>query len=191
MPSEHSTPYVFLSYASADRDRALGIADRLEAAGVPVWIDRRRIEGGTTWSAEIVAGLEGSAAVVVLCSAAAMSSRNVRQEIQLAWESNRPLVPFLLEAVRYPGEVRYHLTGRQWIEVLDQPDEIWLPRALRALAGLGIGADPAAASASLQPSGGEPTVLQPEALPRPDAGPPSADHGPQTTDHGLGPVFNG
>ena len=33
--SQDTDPYVFLSYASADRERALPIADRLEAAAVP------------------------------------------------------------------------------------------------------------------------------------------------------------
>ena len=42
--------YVFLSYASADRERALQIANLREARGVSVWIDRktfvrRRSEG--------------------------------------------------------------------------------------------------------------------------------------------------
>ena len=77
-------PYVFVSYASADGAQAMHIAALLFEQGIPVWIDRQGIEGGTTWSAEIVRGIEGSAAVVVLCSEAAMRSRNVRQEIQLA-----------------------------------------------------------------------------------------------------------
>ena len=42
-------PYVFLSYASADRERALHLADLLEARGVSVWIDRKSIAGGTSW----------------------------------------------------------------------------------------------------------------------------------------------
>ena len=33
-------PYAFVSYASAERERALRIADLLEGQGVPVWIDR-------------------------------------------------------------------------------------------------------------------------------------------------------
>ena len=36
----------FLSYGSADRERALQVADALDATGVPVWFDRRGISGG-------------------------------------------------------------------------------------------------------------------------------------------------
>jgi hypothetical protein len=95
-----AAPYVFLSYASVDRDKALHVADLLEARGIPVWIDRKSIAGGTSWGAEIVRGVEGCAVLVVLSSAAAMASPNVQQEIQLAWESRRPILPLLLESVR-------------------------------------------------------------------------------------------
>ena len=41
MPDYHAAePYVFLSYASVDRERALALADWLETTRVPVWIDR-------------------------------------------------------------------------------------------------------------------------------------------------------
>src|SRR3712207_6615548 len=92
-----SEPYVFLSYASADRERALAITDALEAAGVRVWLDRRAIVGGTSWDAVIVRGIERCAALLVLCSATAMQSVNVQQEVRLALEKRRPLVPLLLE----------------------------------------------------------------------------------------------
>src|SRR5436853_33046 len=46
MSTADRAPYVFLSYASAERDRALAVADALEAAGISVWIDRQAIAGG-------------------------------------------------------------------------------------------------------------------------------------------------
>ena len=45
-PSDLPVPYVFLSYASADRERALRIADLLKRPGSRVWIDRHCIAGG-------------------------------------------------------------------------------------------------------------------------------------------------
>jgi hypothetical protein len=95
MPSPDSPagPYVFLSYAIADRERALRIADRLEGSDISVWLDRKSIPGGTSWSAEIVRGIQGCGALVLLCSAAAVQSKNVQQEVQLAWEHERRLLP--------------------------------------------------------------------------------------------------
>src|SRR3712207_5054685 len=139
-------PNIFLSYSSSDRDRALALADALEAAGVPVWIDRTSIAGGTSWGQEIVEGIKGCAALVILCTERAMASRNVRQEIQLAWRYERPYLPLLLEPVAFPEQVQYFLEGCQWVEVGERPEQGWLPQGLRALERLGLAPDPASAS---------------------------------------------
>jgi predicted ATPase len=138
-PPTESAPYVFLSYASVDREAAFRIADALEANGVGTWVDRRSIAPGSHWSAEIVRGIRGCRAVLVLCSSAALGSRNVQQEIQLAWEHERPLFPILLEPVTLPESVEYALVGRQWIEVRDRSQAEWLPQALAALRSVGFG----------------------------------------------------
>jgi DNA-binding response OmpR family regulator len=136
-PTE-KVPYVFLSYASAEREYALKMADALETNGVGVWLDRRSIAGGSSWSAEIVRGIQGCAAVLVLCSATSMASPNVRQEVQLAWESHRPIVPLRLSDDRPPEAIQYALAGRQWIEVHERAEREWLPAVLRGLRELGI-----------------------------------------------------
>lgn len=138
LPHEDTRTYVFLSYASDDRSRALALAEALERRGVAVWIDRRSIVGGTSWSGEIVQAIEGCAAVLLLCSAASVTSRNVRQEVQLAWETERPIVPLMLEPVQIAESIRYALVGRQWLELHGRPEEGWLPDLLQALARLHI-----------------------------------------------------
>jgi hypothetical protein len=106
-------PYVFLSYASADRERALHLADLLEAQGISVWVDRKSIAGGTSWSAEIVRGIKGCAALLIACSPNAAASPNVQQEVQLAWKNRRPLLPLMLAPTRFPETMEYSLAGRQ------------------------------------------------------------------------------
>jgi predicted ATPase len=144
MATSQETPYVFLSYASVDRTKALQIADQLESKGISIWIDRKRIAGGTRWSKEIVRGIRGCATLAVLSTGAALRSRNVHQEIQVAWEHDRPILPLRLEAIDVPDDVEYALAGRQWVEVLERPDADWLPEALRALRGLGVEPQPSA-----------------------------------------------
>src|SRR3712207_1275697 len=116
-------PNIFLSYSSSDRDRALALADALEAAGVPVWIDRASIVGGTSWGEEIVEGIKGCAALVILCTERAMASRNVRQEIQLAWRYERPYL--LLGPVAFRRVFSISLrSARRWRQATVQ--RIWL-----------------------------------------------------------------
>jgi CheY-like chemotaxis protein len=130
--------YVFISYASADRKRVFPIAESLEAAGVRVWIDRNEIAGGANYGPFIVQGIRDSTAVLVACSATSMQSRNVKQEIQLAWKYQRPYVPLLLEPTVFPDDVTYWLEGWQWIEILDRPNAEWFPELLRAIKNRGL-----------------------------------------------------
>src|SRR3954454_16909517 len=129
---QHRTdaPYVFVSYASVDRERVLPLVDVLTRAGVGVWIDREGIHGGANYAREIAEAIKGSAALVLMASSLSLASRNVKQEIAVAWEYERPYLPLLLEAVTIPDDVKYWLTAAQWIEVLDKEDGGWLPQVL-------------------------------------------------------------
>ncbi|MHB8574251.1 MAG: ATP-binding protein, partial [Dehalococcoidia bacterium] len=131
-------PYVFLSYTSADRERVLRLADRLESAGVHVWLDRRSLVGGMSWDAAIVRAIKDCAVFAVLCTPASIASPNVMQELRLAWEEQRPTLPVLLAPVSFPDEMRYILAGRQWVEVLERSDDAWLAELCHALSGLGV-----------------------------------------------------
>jgi hypothetical protein len=125
---------LFVSYSSEDRQRVLAIVADLEASGLKVWVDRHKIEGGASWGTEIVHGVKTCRVFALMCSSASMRSRNVKQEIQLAWKYEKPYLPLLLEAIDYPDQVQYFLEGWHWIEVLQRPRERWLPRVLSALA---------------------------------------------------------
>src|SRR5579885_2273566 len=136
--SAPASPYVFLSYASADRSRALAIANLLEAHGIAVWIDRRQIVGGTSRYAEIVRGIQGCAALALLSSPAVMASPNVQREVQLARETKRPILTLLLESAHPPEAMRDARAGRQRVEILARSSREWFPELLRALAPLGL-----------------------------------------------------
>src|SRR5579871_6130836 len=104
-----AAPYVFLSYTSTERPRALAVASALEDAGIPVWLDRNAIPGGASWSAQIVRGIKHCTVFAVLGSVQAYASPNVQRELNLAVEENKPVVPLLFEPVQPPDEVRYAL----------------------------------------------------------------------------------
>ncbi|HUG14590.1 MAG TPA: toll/interleukin-1 receptor domain-containing protein, partial [Thermomicrobiales bacterium] len=126
-------PFVFVSYASQDRERVLPIVETLRAAGITVWLDQHAIDGGANWGREIADAIEGCSAFLLMSSAASLASRNVRQEIAIAWKYGRPYLPLLLDATPIPREIEYFLEMAQWVELLDQPQETWLPLVLRSL----------------------------------------------------------
>ena len=130
--------HLFVSYASANQPRVLEIADTLESTGLPLWIDRAGIPGGVSYGPEISAAIKTSSALLLMCSAAAFTSRNVRQEIQLAWKHERPILPLRLEPVTMPDDLEYWLEGCQWMDLLDRPPDEWLPNLLASLRSLGV-----------------------------------------------------
>ncbi|MEA1946266.1 MAG: TIR domain-containing protein [Thermodesulfobacteriota bacterium] len=121
---------VFICYASQNRDQVQEIVLRLEAAGVRVWRDQEKILGGSNFDQEIIKGIKGSKVLMLMCTDASLRSKNVRQEIHLAWKYDVPLLPLLLEPVSFPEQIEYFLVGLQWIEVLGHPHEKWFPQAL-------------------------------------------------------------
>jgi hypothetical protein len=131
-------PYIFVSYASVDRERVTPVVEALQRAGIAVWLDQASIAGGENYAREIVEGIEHATAFVLMCSAASLASRNVKQEVGLAWKYERLYLPLLLEPVTIPKEIEYFLEMAQWIEVLGRPERDWLPDALAALQPMGV-----------------------------------------------------
>src|SRR5207247_741221 len=99
----------------ADRAPGLALAGALAAAGIPVWVDRRDLVGGSNWDASIVDAIRDCTVFALTCSARSLASPNVQQEVRLAWEEQRPILPLRLEPVTLPRELRYPLAGRQWV----------------------------------------------------------------------------
>jgi hypothetical protein len=95
---------VFLSYASADRDRIAPIAQALIDAGWSVWWDQH-IQAGDDWDRTIERELDACGVVVAMFSETSVESRWVRAEAMFGLEQNK-LVPVLLEDVRLPVVVQ-------------------------------------------------------------------------------------
>lgn len=142
--SSASDRSVFISYSRRDATRVDQLAALLAGAGVTYWLDRDRIDGAQTYGPEITEAIAGSALVLLACSDAALRSREVKQEIQLAWKYERPILPVLLEATSFPRQVEYWLTGWQWIDTYSIPPEQWWPLLRRALSRAGLGTNAAA-----------------------------------------------
>jgi non-specific serine/threonine protein kinase len=110
----------------------------LERAGIVVWLDQRGIAGGANYAEEITRAIKGATALLICCTPASLVSRNVKQEIALAWRYALPLIPLRLDPVTIPDDLAYWLEAAQWMDVLDRPEATWLPPLLAALKRVGI-----------------------------------------------------
>jgi TIR domain/Domain of unknown function (DUF4384) len=129
---------VFISYARRDYEQVRAVATELAGLGVRFWLDQAAIDGGANYALAIARGIKQSRVLVLMCSDAALRSRNVNKEIMLAWKYERPYLPLLLAPVSYPEQVEYFLEGCQWIAVHDRSPAEWLPRVARALSAAGV-----------------------------------------------------
>jgi hypothetical protein len=90
MPETMPPGSLFISYASEDRPAALRLAAELEAAGLPVWLDRQQLDWGSDYTARIRHAIHQCALFVpVLSRTAEQRTGFFRKE--WSWASERNL----------------------------------------------------------------------------------------------------
>ncbi|MDH3644942.1 MAG: TIR domain-containing protein, partial [Gammaproteobacteria bacterium] len=99
-------PCLFISYSRTDSEFALRLAEDLRDNGQPVWVDQLDIKPGTNWDREVEAALEVSTQVVVLLSPASVASDHVLDEIALALDEGKEVLPVIVAECRTPLRLR-------------------------------------------------------------------------------------
>ncbi|MGA8706944.1 MAG: toll/interleukin-1 receptor domain-containing protein [Steroidobacteraceae bacterium] len=114
---------VFVSYAQADREPALALTCRLEAAGLRCWIAPRDISPAADWAQEILDAIAGCRIMLLLFSAGANGSPHVRREVERAVHRKITLLPLRIENVLPTGSLEYFLSTQQWLDAFPGPLE--------------------------------------------------------------------
>jgi hypothetical protein len=124
-PYQGNDPYLFISYAHADRDRVFPELEVLARRGYRFWYDDG-IQPSAEWPQEIADALGRAFAVLIFISSAAVESQNVRNEIHFALNNKKALFPVQLEDVALPlglalrmGDIQAILKWRL------EPDDYW------------------------------------------------------------------
>jgi hypothetical protein len=113
---------VFLSYASQDAAPVKKIRDALEAAGIDVWFDQRRLEGGDDFDKEIKRNIRGCSLFVPVISAQTQARHEgyFRLEWNLAAERSKLIaetIPFILPVVIDPVTEGDALVPERFLQV--------------------------------------------------------------------------
>ncbi|MEK7729854.1 MAG: SUMF1/EgtB/PvdO family nonheme iron enzyme [candidate division KSB1 bacterium] len=98
--------YLFISYAREDKVFTLQLAKDLRAAGVAIWIDQLDIPLGARWDNAVQLALNDCAGMLVILSPSLISSENVKDEIALALDKGKPIVPVLHQKCEIPLRLR-------------------------------------------------------------------------------------
>ncbi len=112
--------HVFISYGRGDREMVAAIARRLEERGLSVWYDAR-VESESGFNDDIAAALTGAAITALFFSDECSSSRQVAQELALADQLGKPVVPVLMEAATPRGPLLFDLADRCWLQAYPEP----------------------------------------------------------------------
>jgi formylglycine-generating enzyme required for sulfatase activity len=117
-------PTVFISYSHADKRFVDGLANRLKASGVDVWIDKWMIKVGDSITEKINEGIGASDWLIVVLSCASVSSRWVKEELNAATVKNIEedkhafILPVLIEKCEIPSLLRH----RKYANFKDDPE---------------------------------------------------------------------
>jgi len=93
---------MFLSYARADKEFALKLAEDLRSLGAAFWMDQLELSGGARWDQAVEAALKSCSALLVVLSPASVQSNNVLDEVHFALEQNKRVIPILCHICDIP-----------------------------------------------------------------------------------------
>lgn len=99
-------PKVFFSYSRADSEFVLKLAKDLRSAGVNLWIDQLDIAAGDRWDKAVEDALAAAPCLLVVLSPASVESHNVMDEVSLAFDERKKIVPVLAHACTIPFRLR-------------------------------------------------------------------------------------
>lgn len=114
-----STETIFVSYSSKDRPFALGLVKELQSLGANVWIDQLGIGLGENWDNAIEEALEKSGTFMLILSQTSVESPNVQDEVSIAINTKKKMVPILIEECKLP--MRWQ--RRQYADLANNPDK--------------------------------------------------------------------
>jgi molecular chaperone DnaK len=114
IPYEGREPFIFVSYAHADKEWVVKELDRLNSLGYRIWYDRG-IRVGEEWPDAIATALNDCSLFLAFISTAAANSKNVRDEIHFALDKAKPIVAIHLDPKALSGGLRLRLGSVQAI----------------------------------------------------------------------------
>jgi formylglycine-generating enzyme required for sulfatase activity len=131
---------VFITHSSRDYKQSRAVVDVLEKNGIGCWISERDIGAGDNYGDAIVDAIENAKAMVLVFSANANSSDEIKKEIALASQRKLTVVPIRIEDATPSKAFRYELITRNWIDAFADWNQAMetLTRRVSAIVGADV-----------------------------------------------------
>ncbi len=111
--------YIFISHSSRDAKKVEKVIDLLDSSGIKYWISTRDIPPGADWAETIYDAISNSSGMLLLFSADVNSSRQIRNELDIATNLHIPLIPMKIEDVEQSKGIRYFTNSHQWLDATE------------------------------------------------------------------------
>ena len=112
---------VFISHSVKDKVTADAVCAVLEAEGVRCWIAPRDVLPSMEWSTAIVDAIEESRIIVLVFTANANASPQIRREVECAVNHGVPILPVRIEDVLPTKALEYFIGNVHWLDALTPP----------------------------------------------------------------------
>jgi hypothetical protein len=127
---------VFISYPHQEKATADAVCARLENEDIRCWIAPRDIAPSVEWAEAIIDGIDQCRVMVLIFSSHANLSKQVRREVQQAFEEEKPVIPFRIEDIKPAKALRFYIRGVHWLDALTPPLEQHLEKLSASVASL-------------------------------------------------------
>lgn len=108
--------HVFISYSSKEAEIARKVCTYLEGHHIPCWMAPRNVKPGDNYATQIVNAIRKCDALVLLASEGTNQSGHVSNEVSLAFDNRKTIIPFKLQDIQFTDEFLYFLGRKHWIE---------------------------------------------------------------------------
>jgi hypothetical protein len=112
-------PKIFITYSSKDQQVARTICTALENRGLACWISSRNVKPGQNYQEQIVRAIRGARIMVLVFTANANNSNEIKKELALASQNNLVVIPVRIEDVAPNEAFAYEFATRQWIDLFE------------------------------------------------------------------------
>lgn len=114
---------VFVSYSSKDKPTADAVCAVLESQGIRCWVAPRDIFPGSDWGASIIEAINGARVMVLVFSANANASLQIKREVERAVNKGIPVIPLRIEDVVPTASLEYFISTPHWLDAFAPPLE--------------------------------------------------------------------
>lgn len=112
---------VFISYSSLNKNVADAVVSDFEQNGIRCWYAPRDIMPGQEWVTAIHEAINACQLFVLIYTDSSNESKQVANEVALAFNSGKTLIPFKLSDTQMSSELEYYLTRVHWLDAVNPP----------------------------------------------------------------------